>query len=152
MARQNYTRKSATQLIRYKLINGLDKSAGFVKRNLDNIGNVILAVCPACFFMLGQYVYSERGYFAMGGEVVIYVFVPVFAFILKALAHEQWKPLYIPVPVERFTHYEGGGEYTIEQARISELILYMAELEDWFEDEGYTHKPQDDARVNDRTY
>lgn len=146
MANQNYTRKSATQLVRYKLINGLDKSASFLKRNLNNIGNLTLAISPFAFFMIGQYAYADRGYYAFGGEVVLYVAVPAVAFFLKAMAKEQWKPLYIPVPTERFTHYEGDGEYTMEQARIPELILYMAELEDWFEDEGYVQKPQDDAR------
>lgn len=147
MANQNYIRKSATQLVRYKLVNGLDKSATFFKRNMNNIGNVILAICPFAFFMLGQSVYADRGYYAFGGEVVLYIMIPTAAFILKGMAHEQWKPLYIPTPADRFTTYEGGGEYTIEQARLSEMILYMAELEDWFEDEGYVKKPQDDARA-----
>ena len=146
MANQNYTRKSATQLIRYKLINGLDKSASFFKRNMDAIANIVLALCPFAFFMLGQYTYADRGYYAVGGEVVLYIAVPAVAFFVKAMAREQWKPLYIPVPAKRFTHYEGDGEYTMEQARISELVLYMAELEDWFEDEGYVQRPQDDAR------
>lgn len=146
MANQNYTRKSATQLVRYKLINGLDRSASFFKRNMDAIANVVLALCPFAFFMLGQYAYADRGYYAVGGEVVLYIAVPSVAFFVKAMAREQWKPLYIPVPAERFTRYEGDGEYTMEQARISELVLYMAELEDWFEAEGYVQKPQDDAR------
>lgn len=113
---------------------------------MDAIANIVLALCPFAFFMLGQYVYADRGYYAVGGEVVIYIAIPAVAFFVKAMAREQWKPLYIPVPAERFTHYEGDGEYTMEQARISELVLYMAELEDWFEDEGYVQRPQDDAR------
>lgn len=40
----------------------------------------------------------------------------------------------IPVPQKRFTEDRGDGEVTIEYARLQELILYMDELEDWFEE------------------
>ena len=44
----------------------------------------------------------------------------------------------IPVPYERFTNvdYE-NGKADVEQKRIQEMILYMADLEDWFDRNGY---------------
>lgn len=38
----------------------------------------------------------------------------------------------LPVPNERFTEVE-KGEVSIDKARLQELILYVAELEDWVE-------------------
>lgn len=37
----------------------------------------------------------------------------------------------IPTPHNRFTHVDEDGEVTVETRRTQELILYVADLEDW---------------------
>lgn len=151
MANQNYTHKKTSHLIMYKLINTSSHLVLFLKRNLDAIGNVILALCPIIFLSVGEYVYSFRGYLAFGSEIALTIIIPAIAFLLKAVAKEQCKPLYIPVPRERLTQYKSNGEYVLDRDRIYEAILYLAELEDWLEDEGYIachQKSSEDASAS----
>ena len=43
-----------------------------------------------------------------------------------------------PIPQERFTEKLPDGEVRLRNDRLQELILYMKDLEDWFENNGYT--------------
>lgn len=135
---RNYTKKNVAQIVKYKIAHSINGGVSFFEHNLNRIGNIILALSPMAFTYVGMICYQDRGYFAYGGEVALYIAVPAIAFLLKAVAHENSKPLFIPVPVERFTSNEGDGEYSIRYDRLDELICYMAELEDWLEDENYT--------------
>lgn len=54
-------------------------------------------------------------------------------YILKTYAKRTGKGLSVPKPVKRFTEVSDDGEITIPTTRIEELILYMCDLEDWFE-------------------
>lgn len=56
-------------------------------------------------------------------------------YILKTYAKRTGKGLSIPKPVKRFTEVSEDGEITIPVDRVEELILYMCDLEDWFEKE-----------------
>ena len=135
---RNYTKKNVPQIVKYKIAHSINNGVSFFEHNLNRIGNIILALSPMAFTYVGMVCYQDRGYFAYGGEVALYIAVPVIAFLLKAVAHENNKPLFVPIPAQRFTNNEGDGEYSISNSRIDELICYMAELEDWLYDEGYT--------------
>lgn len=56
-------------------------------------------------------------------------------YVLKMYAKRTGKGISVPKPVTRFTEVSEDGEITIPTTRIEELILYMCDLEDWFEKE-----------------
>ena len=55
---------------------------------------------------------------------------------MKAIGNRAGKGASIPMPSKRFTEVDGDGEVTVEQSRLTELILYTADLEDWFAKRG----------------
>ena len=42
----------------------------------------------------------------------------------------------LPIPNQRFTQVDDDGEVTVEHCRVQELLLYMADLEDWLQRKG----------------
>ncbi|MBR6605785.1 MAG: hypothetical protein IKK92_07965 [Prevotella sp.] len=66
------------------------------------------------------------------------LFVPIAMFISIYLFRYSAERLGVgnripPIPNKRFTHVDEDGEVSIENDRLQELILYTADLEDWFE-------------------
>lgn len=108
----------------------------FVKENLRNFANLLMVLLPFVTYVLGQEVYKERGQFAVGGEIFIPIGVFVLAYFLKAYANKIGKGTTIPIPRKRFTEVDDDDEVSIENNRLQELILYMADLEDWLERKG----------------
>lgn len=110
----------------------------FIKKNLNNFANVMIGIAPFLFLLLGENSYANRGYFAVGGELlaVAPAYVLVIA-ILKACAKRQHVIEGMPVPAERFTEVK-GDEVNVNYDRVNDLLLYVADLEDWMEKEGYT--------------
>lgn len=66
-------------------------------------------------------------------------FVPVafsvIVFYIRAMLNRIGRGSKIPVPAKRFT-IDNDGEIEVEKERISELIIYVSELEDYFEKKG----------------
>ena len=56
--------------------------------------------------------------------------------LLRSYANKIGKGTTIPVPDKRFTEVDDYGEVSIPNNRIQELILYLADLEDWLERKG----------------
>lgn len=106
---------------------------------IANAGNVLLVSGPFVMLLVGEFVFAERGYWAIGGEVILpFVFVIV-GFALKSYARVSGKDRSdIPVPYRRFTNVDyNSGQVDVEYDRAQEMILYMADLEDWFDRNGY---------------
>lgn len=101
--------------------------------NLRNFASIVNIMLPYLCLFIGQTCYQERNKFALGGEI----FVPLMGFFvvwyLRSYANKVGKGTTIPRPVERFTEISSDGEVSIPQDRVEELILYMADLEDWME-------------------
>jgi hypothetical protein len=113
---------------------------GKLAANLSGtVGNVIIVLSPFLMLYIGEYVYCDRGYWAIGGEVMLPVVLLIIGFALKAYARVSGNDHYdLPVPRHRFTHVDyNSGQVDIENKRLQEMILYMADLEDWFERNGY---------------
>jgi hypothetical protein len=88
---------------------------------------------------IGEYVYADRGCWAIGGEALLpFVFV-IAGFMLKSYARVSGNDYSdIPVPYNRFTEVDyDSGQVEVENKRLQEMILYMADLEDWFDRNGY---------------
>lgn len=108
----------------------------FVSNNLKNFARLLNLLLPYAMYIIGQYMYKERGKFAVGSELFIPICVCVVIYFLHSFANKIGKGITIPVPNERFTEVDDDGEVTVENRRLQELILYMADLEDWLERKG----------------
>lgn len=108
----------------------------FVKNNLMNIANVLNLLIPFLMFFVGQDVGIREGKISIAPEIIILVFCLILVFYLKAIANKTGKGLTIPIPKKRFTEVDDDGEVSIEHARLQELLLYVADLEDWLERKG----------------
>lgn len=122
------------------LINWFNSFKSFCERNLVLFGDMVLVVLPFISLIIGEGLYKQRDSFELGSEVLVLFIVVCFAFFLKSLAHvigTDKKDM--PVPSRRFTNVN-GDEVSISNDRVQELLLYMADLEDWFDREGYTEE------------
>lgn len=108
----------------------------FIKSNLRNFATILNIALPYVMYFIGQYVAIDRNEVAVGGELFIPIVFVVFIFYCKSTANKLGKGTSIPLPEKRFTKVEDDGEVTIENKRIQELILYLADLEDWLERKG----------------
>lgn len=120
-------------------VNFLWKFQDVIANGIANAGNVLLASGPFVMLLVGEYAFAERGYWAVGGEVVLpFVFV-IAGFALKSYARVSGTDHSdIPVPYRRFTNVDyNGGQVDVDYDRVQEMILYMADLEDWFDRNGY---------------
>lgn len=111
-----------------------------IANGLSGLGSAILFVSPFLMLVVGEYVYQERDYWAMGGEVFLAVFLVALGFGLRSYARVSGNVVDdVPVPYRRFTRvdYE-SGRVDVDYGRVQEMILYVADLEDWFDRNGYT--------------
>jgi hypothetical protein len=108
----------------------------FITNNLRNFACILDFILPYLMYIIGQKVYATRGYFGVGGELFIPIIFCIIMYILRSYANKIGKGTTIPVPEKRFTEVDDYGEVSIPNNRIQELILYLADLEDWFERKG----------------
>ena len=98
-------------------------------RNFPTILNIIL---PYLMYYLGVKLKTRQIYLVLCVPVIIYLI----SYYSKSYANKINKGSAIPVPSKRFTQEDEFGEVSIDQDRISELILYMADLEDFLSRKG----------------
>lgn len=108
----------------------------FITSNLRNFAWILNFILPYLMYIVGQNVYETRGYFGIGGELFIPIVFCVITYVLRSYANKTGKGTTIPVPDKRFTEVDDYGEVSIPNNRIQELILYLADLEDWLERKG----------------
>ena len=103
----------------------------YMKNNLILIVNLLYLALPYLMFYFGKANEINEILIALIPIVVIAVI-----YYIKAYANKIGKGKTLPVPVKRFTSVNDDGEASIEVDRVQELILYMADLEDWLERKG----------------
>lgn len=69
-------------------------------------------------------------------ELLIPVGVLFIVYFLKQLGNKYGKGNTIPIPDKRFTSIDDEGEVSMAYDRTQELLLYMADLEDYLERKG----------------
>lgn len=118
--------------------NALRKAANVV--SVGSIGTFILWASPAMCIAAAIYAYSTRGYFAIGGEALLVVLLPGLGFFLRSFAdaNDNFKSG-MPVPERRFTEEYEDGQVNVENDRLQEMILYVADVENWLDDHGYEY-------------
>jgi len=105
-------------------------------KNVYVIANIILFLSPYGYMYLASMLTYSRGYVAVGGEYLVPVVIALVCGMFKGIADKLGKGLDVPVPTQRFTEIDSDGEVRIPVERSEELILYMADLEDWLEKQG----------------
>ena len=106
-----------------------------IKSNLRVYVKVLNTLLPYLMFVVGQYVFKIRGKFGIGGEIFIPIIIFTIIWFIKSYANKIGKGMTIPVPNKRFTEVN-EDEVTVEYERIHEMMLYVADLEDWLERKG----------------
>lgn len=112
-------------------------TAKYVIKKLPEILNLTL---PYAMYFLGQKLMADRNEYIFGGELFIPILVILIVSFLRSLADKMNVGNRVPVPDKRFTEVGDDGEVTIIQDRIQELILYVADLEDYLEKKNYFNK------------
>jgi hypothetical protein len=108
----------------------------FITNNLRNFAWILNFILPYLMYIVGQNVYATRGYPGVGGELLLPIIFYMITYVLRSYANKIGKGTTIPVPEKRFTEVDDYGEVSIPNNRIQELILYLADLEDWLERKG----------------
>ena len=106
----------------------------FIKHNLKNFSKAIQIITPFIMFYLGaRYEITRYG-------IIMWIAFPIISFGISAMinwiASNYENDFYFPLPKERFTKIDSDGEVSIESKRVQELILWVAEIEDWAERKG----------------
>lgn len=109
----------------------------FIEDNLRTFGHLLNLLLPYGMLFLGMYAYKFRGEFAIGAEIFLPVLIMLVSYYCRNLANKLGKGDTFPVPQRRFTSEDDDGNPEIEVDRIQELILYIADVEDWLERKGY---------------
>lgn len=108
----------------------------FIENNLRNFAVLINFALPYLMLFIGQYVYDFRDKYALGGELFVPLIVFFVSYLLNSYANRFGKGISVPIPEKRFTELGDDGEVSIPVDRENEMILYMADLEDWLERKG----------------
>ena len=117
-------------------LDAIEKVLIFIENNLKNFANILKIVLPYLMYFIGQSVFKSRGYFAVGGEIFIPLIFGIVIYYIRSFANKIGKGITIPVPDERFTEVDEDGEVNVQNSRLQEMILYLADLEDWLERKG----------------
>lgn len=118
--------------------NALRKAANVV--SVGSIGTFILWASPAMCIAAAIYAYSTRGYFAIGGEALLVVLLPGLGFFLRSFADVRDNfESGMPVPERRFTEEYEDGRVDVDNDRLQEMILYVADVENWLDEHGYNY-------------
>jgi len=113
-------------------------SFGFwLENNLRSFAILMELILPYAMLIIGQKTFEERGVFAVGGEVFIPVIVMFVVTYIRSYTNKIGKGSKIPRPAKRFTEVSDDGEVSVDFNRQQEMILYLADLEDWMERKGY---------------
>ena len=109
----------------------------FIECNLVTFANMFSLILPYAMYFLGQHVcYERQVHMSVGSEIFLPLIIIVINYYLRSTANKIGKGITVPIPDKRFTSVSKDGEVTIENRRVQELLLYMADLEDWMERKG----------------
>lgn len=110
-----------------------------LRNNLMNLANLMNLLLPYLMYFESQRVYKAYGQsdnFVMNWELILPVLFFLVIYYSKQIANKLGKGFTVPVPSKRFTEVDEDGMVSVNLDRTQELLLYMADLEDWLEKKG----------------
>ena len=129
-------KKRKSQVAAETFVSGFRSFFDWCWRNAGAFGKVLIVCLPLIAYAVGQAVAVKRGQFAIGGEVLLMILFVFIALFLVGISNRSGYGDDVPVPYERFTNDRGDGEVTVPNERVSEMILYMADVENYLERTG----------------
>ena len=123
----------AWDIIKEIIVESLNTTIYFLTSNMRHFANILNFCCPYLMYFIGQYVQIGNFKFVYGLELIIPIVISMLTYFLHSAANKTGKGNACPVPAKRFTEVSDEGEVSIENDRLQELLLYMADLEDWME-------------------
>ena len=130
--------KRALRLVAEATKSLIGEIAYALKFNARYLAILVETACPFGMYFIGQRLALSRGYITVGGEVVLPIIVILVVYYMKEISSRLNKGTRIPIPARRFTEVDHEtGEVNVHQDRVQELILYVADIEDWLERKGW---------------
>lgn len=114
----------------------LSTFAYVVKNNLMNAVNLANFILPYLMYFVGQEFYKLHGIkdgYVFGVALIIPIIFDLLTYYIKSIANKIGKGITVPIPQKRFTEVDEDGMVSVDNNRIQELLLYVADLEDWLE-------------------
>lgn len=103
-----------------------------IKNSFGKIGWLMLLALPYVMMVLGGSEALRRGNISIGGEIVIPLIIVPLAWFLISLNSKLGNGYEIPLPEKRFTEID-DDEVRVDLSRQPEMLLWVAEIEDWAE-------------------
>lgn len=116
----------------------------FVKKVIYPLAVLLLITLPVTVYFLIKTTYEERGYFAVGGEMIIPFAIILFYFFVCYLRASR-RSYGIPVPAKRYTKEDDNGEVYINKEQLYEVIIYLGDLENYLERNGLLKSNNEDS-------
>lgn len=105
----------------------------YAKNNAYALLCIMHFALPTVCIVLGQNLGSSTSVIT---PVCIVLAVQMVLWYTKKVYSKMGKGEDPPIPRVRFTHIDASGEVSIESERVQELLLYMADLEDYYNRKG----------------
>lgn len=126
-----------------KRLKAIHDRIGKVAYKISPSLSVLILITNPFITMMSIYLaYKNRGYFAIGGEIIVAPLLTII-WILLLMLHDRLSKKYrvtpkisIPVRNHRYTYKDRRGDISIDTSDIQEIILYLAEVEDYCERRG----------------
>jgi len=109
----------------------------FVVKNLYFMSIVLKIATPYLFLLIVCDLYNSRGYFGFGGEYAFPIVMYILIYIMQRIANKNNAGNGIPTYPKRFTEETSDGGVSVNQDDIQEMLLYMADVENYLERNGY---------------
>lgn len=116
--------------------DAIEDALDFIANNLYKLYKLINFINPFLMYYIAGKMYEQRGYFAIGGEILIPLILWLISGFIHRFANKINKGDSFPIPNKRFIKDEGDGQYSLEQNRIQEAILYLADVEEFLDKKG----------------
>lgn len=118
-------------------VDALATICAFILNNLLNFARILNVILPYLMYFIGMWAMNKRGRYTIDMELIIPMVFLIVIYYLKTCANKIGKGTTVPIPAKRFTEVnEEDGEVSIEHDRLQELLLYVADLEDWLARKG----------------
>lgn len=111
----------------------LDGSAKYV-------GNFVIVLCPYMMLAIGMAIGGQKGKVLLTDGLWWVLLLPIVLLFLakyvKYYADMIGKGDICPIPDQRFTEVDNDGMVTVKYDRMQEMLLYVADVEDYLERKG----------------
>ena len=120
------------------IVEGVKGVLEWLRANTRAFAQVLTFFGPMLFLVLGAAAVrlgweDDFAVVVLFGAAVLYALLTLF---LRGYANRTNRGDSFPLPVKRFTSVHDDGQVDVSYDRVQEMILYVADVEDWAERKG----------------